>query len=204
MVSIAFCYNSLSGWRFVRCKRIHLYSNCVILASLFWNLWSKSTSVIGIRYLPSHFEPLVPCSMFWTYHVFSQWFFYSGFACVLLASIFLIRKSSVSVSFLNLCCLNLSWLPASSWKVLCFIDSLLLSMMLCHRKQCSVSLYSKGRALYRERMIQRFTFCFNFMPYICHNVTLSFLKKTLDVMLIAQHSLVWIKALGKAQELKQN
>lgn len=112
-------------------------------------------------------------------------------------------ESLLSVSSLSLCCLHLSWLPASSWKLLCFIDSLLLSMMLCHRKQCSLSLYSKGRALYRERMIQRFTFCFNFMPYICHNVTLSFLKKALDVMLTAQHSLVWSKARGKPQELKQ-
>lgn len=55
-------------------------------------------------------------------------FFYSGFACVLLASIFLIRKSSVSVSFLNLCCLPLPWSPASSRKWLCFIHLLLLSI----------------------------------------------------------------------------
>ena len=90
MVFIAFCDNDRSGkilfsenfWD----KGIHLYSSCVILASLFWILWSKSKSVIGIyghSYLHIHFEQLFP--------IFCEF----SFSCVLLASIFLIRKSSV-------------------------------------------------------------------------------------------------------------
>ena len=62
--------------------------------------------------------------------------------------------------------------------------------MLYRRKQFNLSLYSKGGAHYRERMIQKVTFFFNFMPYTCLNLALPFLKRRwVSSISTVQHSL---------------
>lgn len=102
MVFIAFCDNDRSGkilfsenfWD----KGIHLYSSCVVLASLFWILWSKSKSIIGIyglSYLHIHFEQLFP--------IFCEFSFFLFWFCMRIVSINL-SDSEVFCLFLSLTC----------------------------------------------------------------------------------------------------